>query len=297
MKKTTLVTIFIFTLIPITVKAQDYTDYYYKLHQADLVAKSGALDSALAMYEDAFKDVDYVLSRILLKKAIPLAKAAKDKTLVKKYKNLYNSQEKCPQENIYILQLLDSIMALDQKVRAPKYLNAQQYVFKYKDDSAINKTEKFLESKRLYDHSAFVDSSNIVYLLDLINKYGFIGEEMLGLNNYSMTTAIILLHYDKDTNNVDLGPILKKALLEFKISPLSYALIIDRHLYYVSKCQRYWTWFMLGADSRNSDPELSAQEINEIIRLREGIGLWGTQYKIGNYRGVWMLNNLSKTVF
>ena len=128
-------------------------------------------------------------------------------------------------------------------------------------------------------------------MLNIIEQHGYLGEEDLGWNNHYKVKAI-LLHFDRDTNSLILEPILKNALTNNKITPFTYTHIVDRHLYNTSKTQRYWTWFLIDAD-----PKLSQKEIERILKLREEIGLWGTEYSTSNYKGTWMLNNLSRSCY
>lgn len=271
--------------------AQNITSYYYKLYKADSFAINGELDSALLKYEEAFKNIDHIHSRILTKKAIPIANKAKNKLLTKKYKSILKSQKKCPKENKEILHQIDSIFKLDQKIRVKKYYNAQVFIQKHKDNPLINNSKKYLKLKKIDDYHIAVDSSNIKLMFKLIGEHGYIGDKIIGAKNH-FKTYVILLHFDKDTNNLLLGSILNKALLNFQITPLEYAMIIDRHLYNTLNTQKYWTWFMIG-----EDPKLTDVQIETIMKLREKIGLWGTEYKISNYKGTWMLNNLTRNFF
>ncbi len=283
--------IFLSSSLSFSQELQNISDHYYQLYQGQVLLEKGEADSACIIFEKAFKNVDYIHSRILIKKIIPAAKVARNKVLIKKYKLSLKNQKKCPKENIQILHLIDSIFKLDQKVRGKKYFKAQKFIQDHKDNPLVNKSKKYLKSKKLNEFHIAVDSLNILFMLKLTNQYGYIGEEIIGFNNHYKAQAIFL-HFDKDTNNLMLGPILKKALLNYQITPLKYTTIIDRHRYKTSNTQKYWTWFMI-----NADPKLTEKQIQTILKLREQIGLWNTEYKISNYKKSWMLNNLSRTSF
>ena len=270
--------------------SQNITDFYYQLHRADLLVESGKLDSACILYDNACKNVTFIQSRIL-KKIIKVAKSSNNDDLVQYYKRKLKSQKDCPPQNVHILKEIDQLFELDQKVRSNKYWKAITYYNNHLNDTTLNHSTKFLKSKELRDYAVSVDSINILRMLNIIEQHGYLGEEDLGWNNHYKVKAI-LLHFDRDTNSLILEPILKNALTNNKITPFTYTHIVDRHLYNTSKTQRYWTWFLIDAD-----PKLSQKEIERILKLREEIGLWGTEYSTSNYKGTWMLNNLSRSCY
>jgi len=259
------------------------SDYYYQLYQGKQLLENGKPDSACIVFENAFKKVDYIQSYTIKRTVLKAAIESKNKNLVKKYRKVIKDKKKCPPKNMHILKIVDSLSKLDQKVRSNKIFKARQYYVKNVNDTLINTSKKFIKSKALYDNHVSIDSSNIICMLQLIDKYGYVGEQMLGYkNNYKARS--ILLHFDTDTNNTTLGPIFLDALKKNIITPITYAQTLDRHLYNTSGTQKYWMWFMI-----DEDPHLTSVDIKNIIRLRERIGLWGSQYKVTEYKGTYML--------
>ena len=95
----------------------------------------------------------------------------------------------------------------------------------------------------------------------------------------------LLLHFDKDTNNLVLQPILDKALTKGQINPYTYALILDRHLNSCQLPQKYYAWPVL-----RSDPKLSEEDIKQINKLRKSIGMYEDEIVIKETRGHWMVS-------
>jgi len=125
----------------------------------------------------------------------------------------------------------------------------------------------------------------------MIEEHGFLDESKVGFQNY-LKVEIMMLHFDRDTTNVLLQPILDEALTNGQITPLKYAMILDRHLENSDEVQKFWTWFFI-----DSDPQFSKEEKKEIIKLRESIGLYGTELVVNEYKGTYTINNLSHSQY
>lgn len=74
-----------------------------------------------------------------------------------------------------------------------------------------------------------------------------------------------MLHFDKDTNNLILKPILEDALLKGQILPRNYALIVDRREIFAGR-QSYYYAAPFGIE------KLSKDELVEVEKRRELIG-------------------------
>jgi len=159
------------------------------------------------------------------------------------------------------------------------------------DNESTHNTDKFIKSKQIYSNSRKVDSTNMVAILKLIDKYGFISEKMIGQYNF-VNFCSILLHYDSDKGNRVLKPILDAALENNQITPFGYTHILDRHLENNDSSQIYWTWFLI-----DEDPSFTDEEKIDIIKLRESVGLYGTEIKCWKSKDGWMSNNISRTAY
>jgi len=272
-----------------TISAQDHKNFYHEVYQADKLFQQGDLNGALLGYEAASEKARFVPTRIL-KKFLKVAKEANHIPLKKKFKSLIAVQKKCPSENTHLGVKLDSLMAEDTRVRTKKR-KLIRYYWKNVDTESVKNSSKFIRAKNARMDWKRTDSLNILILLSMFEEYGFLDEKKVGYDKQRYVQHI-LLHFDKDTSNVVLQPILDKALANGQITPGRYALILDRHLYACRLPQKFYAWPML-----RSNPELSKEDITEIIKLRESIGMYGTELTILEARGHWQLKNTGMTSY
>ena len=286
LKNIIIITFLISICIP-NVRAQDINKYYFELNVANNLAKVGEIDSAIATYEDAFKKRDFV-SAFYFKKVLKLANLKKDKVRIEKYIQKIKKQSKGT--NPYLKAIIDSLLKKDQEVRTALYVQRSAYAWKCDNKPNCNKQSKrYKRAKKYLDNWEKRDSLDTYFLLNLFKKYGFIGEELIGFDGY-VNIITILIHFDRDTNNAVLEPVLRKALNEGKIWPIDFAVIIDRHLKGDMKIQKYWLWPDFKSKKKYS---FTKEDIPEIIKLRENIGIYDSslrQEKRGKY---WYL--ISKT--
>lgn len=278
--KTTLLILTFFIFIW-SAKGQDMNAFYAQMNIATNLANEGKTDSAIITYENAFKEIDYV-NTTYLKKVLVLAKTNKDKSRINKYSELVQTQLKGT--NPALITEIDSLLKKDQQVRQNKYYKASTYYYECNKDSSCDKnSKKFLRAKSLANEWKTTDQNNLNYLLNLSKKHGYIGEELIGENAFYV--YIMLLHFDTDTNNVVMQPILEKALAEGKVSPLQFAQVLDRHLFFIGNTQKYWTWPCV---SKSKKLEFSGADINQ---LRESIGIYDSAFSQEQVRGYWVLKN------
>ncbi len=227
-----------FLLFSTTLYSQnDYIQYYQLLNKVKQYEENKRNDSLVIFLKQAYDLVDYVhVDNLKLGKRI--AKKQKDTNLLTYCENgLSKSKENV---NLNLKVKLDSIGKEDQRVRGRKYYKAKEYYKKCLYDTTFNYNEKKrLKSKLLMEEWWRVDSCNVEYIKDIISKYGYPSEKIVGTETNSMV-GTILLHYDKDTANHIMGADLNIALKEGEIRPRMYAWIIDRHLMNVGKKQKYY---------------------------------------------------------
>jgi hypothetical protein len=247
------------------------------MHKADSLFKIEQVDSAIKIYKKSFSTVDYVHTSFL-KKLSSCLTVNGDTEEVKYYQDLIAEQLKGT--NSHLIEVVDSFFKEDQQVRKMKYSRASRCFRKRSE-----KCRKHKRHQKLITHSESVNESNINYLIHLISIHGFLGEQILGANSYK--AMLILLHYDRDTLNKVLEPILDTALNKGKLLPLDYARILDRHLYNYTRFQKYWTW------SCTSESKFNFSEL-EVLKNREKIGVYGLRVTQEYRNGVWVLINSNK---
>jgi hypothetical protein len=243
----------------------DYINYNLKVYEARKLAYENKLDNALDKYKEAFALVDYIHIETL-EKAKKVAIELKNDSMIAfidseqiKYNN------KVVDSSIKIL--IDSIKNEDSNTRDKKYIQAQLTYWKYNEDENSNKnSSEYQQAKKLFDEWHNVDSTNIYILLNLIKQYGFPSEKLVK-KDAAGSAFMVLLHFDKDSTNTILKPILDKALLEGNISPEKYAWIVDRRLSWGLGKEQYY--YQMPMDTENLTPE----QIKEVNERRKSIGL------------------------
>lgn len=111
------------------------------------------------------------------------------------------------------------------------------------------------------------DSLVISAMLQLIRSRGFPSGRRVG-DESAIAAFVILLHYDKDTDNSILKPLLDAALYTGGLSPENYAWIADRRASWVRREEPYY--YQLPARPGQPFP---AEKLYEINRRRGSIGL------------------------
>ncbi len=264
----------------------DVFKYYKTLYVADSLANSGNLDSAIIVYENAFKQVKYIHNTILFK-VIDLSKQLNDKNRLKTYKKLYASQRKCPRQNMFLKKKVDSLLAEDQKFMRNKEFNTAYAFLKKCETTHCADTEEYKKQKQIFKAHIEQMEKRIHYLLSLFDKYGYLGEEKIG-EKRAYAVVVMLYHYEMSDNYMIVEPYLKKALLNNEITPYHYTVIIDRYLQFHTGKQRYWTW----ADVSDIPPKkFSKTEKAEILKKRNSIGLFGSDFNCEYKENYWRIHN------
>jgi hypothetical protein len=252
-------------------------DYYKFERQARIFKEQNQLDSSLVCYLKALEcNSECPIS--VLESALKIStklenteSSSKLKTEIQKQKLKFNSDYS---------NEIKRIFKEDQRARGAKNMRiAEKYrVCQSQGNCSENKISQY---RAALDEWNYIDSTNIVQLLSLINKYGFPSENVVGQNEYDKA-HIIMLHFDRDTNNVILGPILDSALFAGKIKPRDYAWIVDRRYMSVGKNPPYFhiptvNYEMLSAEEKaNVDLrriQIGLGKVSEtqiVVRTRNG---------------------------
>jgi hypothetical protein len=271
-------------LISFNLYSQNINKYYLQLSKASSLVKQDKIDSAIVVYESAFKQVDYIHTRYL-KRVLSLAKIKKDEKKVAFYSEKINKQLKGT--NQQLIRIMDSLILEDQIFRDNKHWKSKVYYNKCLIDSTCNHTsKKFTKAKLLNEEWDNKDNSNIQFLLNLIEKHGYIGEELVGSRAHKF--YIMLIHFDSDTNNRVLLPILNNALENGTILPVEYAHILDRHSYNQDNTRKYWIW---PCANKGDKLPFNDSDVPNIMKARESIGIYDSKIWQQKKRNYWILKN------
>jgi hypothetical protein len=187
--------------------------------------------------------------------------------------------------NEFLNRKIDSILKVDQSIRKGKSARNSRYAAKFHYKGKGNNTSRrYRKSKIALDKWKKTDSLNTFFLLKLFDKYGFLGEELVGYKNYN-SVITILLHFDFDTTNKILEPYLEIARKEGKIQLNHFAIIQDRHLGGKYNIQKYWMWGYVDKEKL----KFSESDIPNIIKLRESIGIYDLKIKQVPYKGIYSI--------
>lgn len=266
MKKVFFLCVFILSVVSFTysqeIKLKSYPKYYHLIREAKMLSQEGKSHLALQKFDSATSTVRYVHTDNWIW-ASKEAKKAGDCELALKYTQMAISQganEKfidnfndCPGINNKFRRKLS---ALKKKHDLRIDLRLQSYLDSlYTEDQRI-RTSKDIDKVEV----AKVDSSNIAALKQVIRKYGYPDERIVGRET-ARKIFLVVLHYDKDTNNIIMKDILMNALYDGKITPQNYAWVVDRRLNWgPSKADPYYYQIVTKKFSMLADSE--KQEID-----------------------------------
>lgn len=245
------------------ISQNNYFEYYKLVRKAKVLEIDNKYDSALVVFKNAFKLVDFVHEKNL-KAAIKVAKKLKKKDLELQYTDQLKLQKKNIDQSY--VDAINKIIKLDQSVRDAKHEKIKLIYFNCVADTGCNKNQKeFMNAKVTMNHWWHVDSICIRDLLNLISEKGFPSERKVGYEA-SQSAYIVMLHYDLDKENKKLNPMLLEALSHGDIKPRDYGLIVDRRMIYANQEPVYYV-APFGLD------KLTKQQTDEVDEKRIKIGL------------------------
>lgn len=244
-------------------------DYYVKIESANQYFQLKNYSEALMMYEDAFKNENFI-SQNDLECALKTARKAKNKILVCKYENLNAERKKNTDQNYKAF--IDSLGKKDQQMRKePKSWKLLKYYNASKNGSIKNVDSiKFQKAKNTVDQWLALDSLNALTLLRKIQQDGFPSERKVGLKS-SSTNIVILIHFSLKDHDSLFHAIIEQALYAGDITPNIYAYMIDCQNVRHNRQQTYFQYQGCRLD------EISLEEKRLVIENRKKIGLLETK--------------------
>lgn len=192
-----------------------------------------------------------------------------------KENNLLAAAEREKYENKPLKALLESVLETDQKYRGIS-------------DSMENKFgRESKECKDLWAMQNMLDSVNVVIVLSIIDKYGWLGQETVGaLGNEAL--FFVIQHASIEVQERYL-PIMKQAAKDNKASPSSLAMLEDRILVRNHKKQLYGS--QITKDENGKFIVLPIEDEKNVDNRRLEVGLpplsqylqhYGIDYKLPN---------------
>lgn len=244
-------------------------DYYVKIESAKQYLQLKNYSEALMMYEDAFKNENFI-SQNNLQSALKTARRAKNKILISKYENISAERNKNIDHNYKVF--IDSLGKKDQQMRNdPKSWKLIKYYNASKNGSIKNVDSiKFQKSKNTVDQWLAIDSLNALTLLRKIQEDGFPSERKVGLKS-SSTNIIILIHFSLEDHDSLFHAIIEQALYAGDITPSTYAYMVDCQSVRYNRQQTYFQYQGCRLD------EISLDEKRLVIENRKKIGLLETK--------------------
>lgn len=225
-------------------KKESYPEYYHLIRQAKRAATEGENHLALQKFEKASNLVSYTHTKnfrwasfIAIKindceKALAYYRKAVEQGF-EFFKWDYSQFKNCPNwSRQFEQELFASINSFSQK----ESMQLSKLI-----DSLYSEDQKrgSIPTKEIRE----IDSLNILKIRDLIDKYGFPDERLVGEES-AKNAFLIMLHFDEDKGNKVLEPILNDALYNGKISPENYGWIVDRRLNWSDEKKEPWYYEM-----------------------------------------------------
>ncbi|MGB0884258.1 MAG: hypothetical protein ACPG4W_04505 [Flavobacteriales bacterium] len=276
----TLALCLMFAQLKAQTEVQNQPKHFYSLiDSAYRLSKAGDGEQALNTLDASLDKMTYI-HQLYLDFGIKIAQKLKDQKRIEYYKEFIKKQR--TRINPELIQVFDSLIVVDQKVRSGKYSRAATYRYECLQEPDCDKSsKKYKKAYNLWKTWQITDSLNAVVLMNLYQTYGYIGEELLGEEHF-VKAYIILTHFDSDSNNAIAGSYMSDALQSGKMRPMHYAQIIDRRSHLNKETQVYWT-----APYPSKEKPFEKDDIPTILKKREELYLFGTTLSLIETKNGW----------
>lgn len=218
----------------------DYKKYYETVYGAENYLMDEEYDSAAVEYQKAFKQVDYVFVKDLMNTTYLSIILKNDSmfvsSLTKAFCEGLEINDPMIVKNKKIQKYNKSLgNILEEKYDSCRYIYIHTYNLEIRKKLFIfEERDQRYRSKGLfkkYDRNKYqqMDSINSIELLNIINKYGFPGPQLVGyIDIYATANPIgIVIHHLNKEEMPD--SILIEAIYDGKYQPNAYAQMYDYH--------------------------------------------------------------------
>ena len=245
-----------------------YPEYYKLKRKISKVMEDGDLDIGILKFDSLIAKVPFVPSFDYFRMAKFCAEKGRCDMAVKYLELSFRNGHEYDEVVNSINQLSSCMLKLKDLIFKESSIHQKYFNFEYKTiiDSMFMVDQNAREGKG--NAIGDTDSLNFMLLLDLIKRYGYPSEQLIGSSS-AFNAYIMLLHMDRDLDNVKLKPILDDAFNHGYLDPTGYAWIVDRRRIWGPKKIEPYYYHMR---SEHYD-DLTKNEIIEINRRRDSIGL------------------------
>lgn len=245
-----------------------YPEYNKSTKKIFRLMEDGDLDVGIQKFDSLIQKVPFVPSNHSFKMAKFCAENGRCDIAIKYLELSFRNGHEYDQVVNSINQLSSCMLKLKELISKESIIHKKYFNFEYK---------AIIDSMFMIDQNARegigkdfgnADSINFISLMYLIGKYGFPSERLIGSSS-AFNAYIMMLHMDKDLDNIKLKPILDDAFNDGYLGPIGYAWIVDRRRIWGPKKIEPYYYHMTSEYYDN----LSKNEIIEINRRRDSIGL------------------------
>lgn len=173
-------------------------------------------------------------------------------------------------EIVKIRKTLEEVWDNDQKYRS--LFNAQEFLKKYGMDSK--------EVKNIIVECDRMDKDNLNLITNIINKYGWLGEDIIGFKA-NMALFLVIQHAGLDVHMKYL-PIVEQAVKDGNLRLKDYAIFKDRVEIEQNKPQIYGSQFFWN-DNKGQYEMYPTIDVDSIDERRKIVGLEPIEVELAKY--------------
>lgn len=268
-----------------TIQEVNYIPYYLKVYEADSLFIIGNYDRSYEILDSLFKKFEPIDMDIYYEyKTYLVCKHKIKKHIEKREFELlilefgYDNTQIMNDENLkdtFIKLVSDT----DYTNLRNQYLNSLDIALRKEIISMKGQDQKFRMGKRSSEdikNQNKIDSVNTLKMMDIFEKIGFPGRNVIGgfnIDDTPVSCNVILLHTKDSIRLSYFAPKIKEFINNGTASPILYGSLIDQYFIYKGQEQFYGTY-------QNSP--MSNTKISELNMRRKDIGL--PDYNYENWR-------------
>ncbi len=245
-----------------------YPEYYKSTKNIFRLMEDGDLDIGIQKFDSLIQQIPFVPSYDYFNMAKFCAEKGRCDMALKYLELSFRNGHEYDQAVSSLNETSTCRLKVKDLISKEASIHQKYFNFEYKAmiDSMFTLDQNAREGKA--NNIGDIDSLNFIALLFLIDKFGFPSEYLIGSSS-AFNAYIMMLHMDRDLDNIKLEPILDDAFNDGYLDPIGYAWIVDRRrIWGPNKTEPYY-YHMRSEHYDN----LTKNDIVEINRRRDSIGL------------------------